>query len=97
MGVQPNGHGRGAQIACAASGHPLSVPVSQLRGRPVPSRGRDEGVRPGFSDITYTVHVDSDADPEVLEEIKAAAERSSPMFDNVLNATPVAGRVVAAA
>ena len=57
----------------------------------------DEGVRPGFSDITYTVHVDSDADPAVLEEIKAAAERSSPMFDNVLNATPVAGRVVAAA
>jgi putative redox protein len=56
----------------------------------------DDDVRPGFSDIRYTVHVDSDADPAVLEEIKAAAERTSPMFDNVLNATPVTGRVVAA-
>lgn len=56
----------------------------------------DEAVRPGFSDIRYVVHVDTDADPAVLEEIKAAAERTSPMFDNVANATPVTGRVVTA-
>jgi uncharacterized OsmC-like protein len=52
--------------------------------------------RPGFTDITYTVSVESDATPEQLAEIKDAAERTSPMFDNVLNATPVNGRVVSA-
>ncbi|HEX6024726.1 MAG TPA: OsmC family protein [Solirubrobacter sp.] len=56
----------------------------------------DEHTRPGFSALTYTVHVDSDASPEQLTEIKEAAERTSPMFDNVLNATPVSGRVEAA-
>jgi uncharacterized OsmC-like protein len=56
----------------------------------------DEETRPGFTAITYTVNVDSDASPEQLAEIKEAAERTSPMFDNVLNATPVSGRVEAA-
>lgn len=56
-----------------------------------------EDVRPGYGSITYTVHVDSDATPEQLAEIKEIAERTSPMFDNVLNATPVTGRVEAAA
>lgn len=55
----------------------------------------DPQVRPGFSGIQYTVHVDTDADPAVLEEIKAAAERTSPMFDNVANQTAVTGRVAA--
>ena len=53
----------------------------------------DADTRPGFSDISYTVTVDTDASPEQLAEIKNAAERTSPMFDNVLNATPVRGRV----
>ena len=56
----------------------------------------DDGTRPGFSDISYSVTVDSDASPEELAEIKEAAERTSPMFDNVLNATPVTGRVTSA-
>jgi putative redox protein len=52
-----------------------------------------EETRPGFTDISYTVTVDSDASPEQLAEIKEAAEKTSPMFDNVLNSTPVNGRV----
>ncbi len=54
----------------------------------------DPAVRPGFLDLKYTVEVDSDADPAVLDEIKAAAEAGSPMFDNILNGTPVTGEVV---
>jgi putative redox protein len=50
-------------------------------------------VRPGFTTLDYTVHVDSDASPEQLEEIREAAERTSPMFDNARNATPIIGRV----
>jgi len=53
----------------------------------------DGQVRPGFAGISYVVHVDTDASPEVLEEIRAAAEATSPMFDNVRNATPVTGTV----
>lgn len=55
--------------------------------------GLDEKVRPGFLDLEYDVQVESDAAPEVLEEIKAAAEAGSPMFDNILNATPIKGTV----
>jgi uncharacterized OsmC-like protein len=55
----------------------------------------DEAVRPGFSGLTYEVHVDTDAPAEVLEEIRQAAEATSPMFDNVKNATPLTGTVVA--
>jgi putative redox protein len=54
----------------------------------------DENVRPGFSGLSYAVHVDTDADAAVLEEIKAAAERTSPMFDNVANPTPITGQIV---
>src|SRR3954451_17598074 len=57
----------------------------------------DDDTRPGFTDISYTVTVDTDASPEQLAEIKEAAERTSPMFDNVLNSTPVNGRVAASA
>ena len=57
----------------------------------------DEETRPGFNDISYPVTVDTDASPEQLAEIKEAAERTSPMFDNVLNSTPVRGQVSATA
>ena len=53
----------------------------------------DPSVRPGFSELHYEVEVDSDADPEVLEEVRAAAEKNSPLFDNILRATPIHGRV----
>jgi uncharacterized OsmC-like protein len=53
----------------------------------------DDKVRPGFGGLEYRVDVDSDADQQVLDEIRAAAEATSPMFDNILRATPVAGTV----
>lgn len=53
----------------------------------------DKAVRPGFSEITYRVEVDTDADEATLEEIRKAAEAGSPVTDNVLNATPVHGEV----
>lgn len=56
----------------------------------------DDDVRPGFSEIGYSVRVDSDAPVEVLNEIRVAAERTSPMFDNVINASPIAGSVTPA-
>lgn len=53
----------------------------------------EEHVRPGFSRISYTVHVDADAPVEVLEEIRRAAERTSPMFDNITHGAPVTATV----
>jgi putative redox protein len=50
-------------------------------------------VRPGFQTIDYTVHVDSDAPMQTLEEVRASVEATSPMFDNVRNATPVTGSI----
>ena len=52
-----------------------------------------DDIRPGFGGVRYTVHIDTDADPAVLEEIRAAAEIGSPMLDNVANATPLAGTI----
>jgi uncharacterized OsmC-like protein len=73
--------------------HSLRIEVSgdfDLRGY----LDLDANVRPGFSGLRYAVHVDTDADPAVLEEIKVAAERTSPMFDNVAHATPITGHIV---
>lgn len=55
----------------------------------------DAAVRPGFDGLRYTVEVDADAGSEQLEEIRLAAERTSPMFDNVAHATPITARIVA--
>jgi len=55
--------------------------------------GVDKDVRPGFTELAYTVEVDTDADAETLEAVRKAAEASSPMFDNILNATPISGRI----
>ncbi|WP_263788168.1 OsmC family protein [Salinibacter grassmerensis] len=51
--------------------------------------GVDDTVRPGFTNIEYTVRIDSDAEPEVLHEILEAAEAGSPMYDNILNGVSV--------
>lgn len=53
----------------------------------------DASVRPGFDSLRYTVDVDTDAPAEVLDEIRRAAEATSPMFDNILRPTPIEGRV----
>jgi uncharacterized OsmC-like protein len=57
----------------------------------------DASVRPGFDGLRYTVDVDTDAPLEVLEEIRRAAEATSPMFDNILRPTPIEGRISPAA
>ncbi len=55
--------------------------------------GLDETVRPGYTGIRYSVKVDTDASPEVLQEIRAAAERTSPLFDNIRNGAAIDSRV----
>jgi putative redox protein len=55
--------------------------------------GINPNIRPGFTNISYTVEVDSDADPAVLEEILVAAERGSPVTNNVLKGTPIQSAV----
>jgi len=49
----------------------------------------DQSLPPGFLNISYTVEVDTDADPAVLEEIRVAAENGSPVTQNVLRGTPI--------
>jgi len=53
----------------------------------------DPSVRPGFGALSYTVEVDTDASAGTLEEIRAAAEKTSPMFDNILKPTPISGTI----
>ncbi|MDX1637530.1 MAG: OsmC family protein [Balneolaceae bacterium] len=53
----------------------------------------DDSVRPGFPEINYEVEVETDADEEILEQIKAAAEKNSPMFDNIANGAPISGTI----
>lgn len=53
----------------------------------------DDGIRPGFAALRYTVDVDTDAPAAVLDEIRRAAEATSPMFDNILRPTAIEGRV----
>lgn len=55
--------------------------------------GLDESIRPGYTGIQYTVRVQSDAPAEVIEEIVRAAERTSPMLDNIRHGVPVVSRV----
>ena len=55
--------------------------------------GLDLNVPPGYLNITYTVEVDTDADPAILEEIRAAAERGSPVTQNVLQGTPIQSEI----
>jgi uncharacterized OsmC-like protein len=49
----------------------------------------DPNIPPGFLNITYSVEVDTDAEPAILEEIRAAAEKGSPVTQNVLQGTPI--------
>jgi uncharacterized OsmC-like protein len=51
--------------------------------------GLDRNIPPGYVNISYTVEVDTDADPAVLEEIRVAAENGSPVTQNVLKGTPI--------
>lgn len=55
--------------------------------------GLDEQVRPGYSNLQYTVRVKSDLPDEQLEELLRSAERTSPMYDNILNGVPIESRI----
>ena len=55
--------------------------------------GLDPNMPPGYLNISYTVEVDTDADPAVLEEIRVAAENGSPVTQNVLQGTPIRSEV----
>lgn len=78
-------------VRCGVEFRDLQIDVNgdyDLRGY----LGVDD-TRPGFGAISYTVHVDTDADDAMLEEIRRAAEAGSPMVDNAANATPLSGSV----
>lgn len=55
--------------------------------------GLEESVRPGYTNIAYTVRLESGAPVDVLEEILRAAEQTSPMYDNILNGTPITSQL----
>ncbi|MDQ3945509.1 MAG: OsmC family protein [Actinomycetota bacterium] len=55
--------------------------------------GLDPGVPPGYLNISYSVEVDTDADPGVLEEIRVAAENGSPVTQNVLKGTSIRSEI----
>ncbi len=55
----------------------------------------DPSIPPGYTNITYTVEVDTDADPAILEEIRVAAENGSPVTQNVLRGTPIHSEIKA--
>ncbi|MCA1842563.1 MAG: OsmC family protein [Actinobacteria bacterium] len=55
--------------------------------------GIDPQIPPGYLNITYSVEVDTDADPAILEEIRAAAEKGSPVTQNVLQGTPIQSEI----
>ena len=48
----------------------------------------------GFSEVRYTVHLESDADPERLDELVSRAERLCPVTAIIAEPTPVAGAYV---
>jgi len=49
----------------------------------------DEGVRPGFRDIQATVTIDSPANADDIERLKATVDRHCPVLDILRNVTPV--------
>lgn len=46
-------------------------------------------VRPGLSNVVLSLRVDSDAEPQTLQEILEAARSLSPIFDTVTKPVPV--------
>jgi hypothetical protein len=49
----------------------------------------DEGVRPGLKDIHATVTIDSPANADDIERLKATVDRHCPVLDILRNVTPV--------
>lgn len=55
--------------------------------------GIDESVRPGYTNLDYTIRVQTDAPETVVQEILREAERTSPMFDNIRNGVPITSQL----
>lgn len=49
----------------------------------------DEGVRPGFKDVTATVRIDSSAPADEIERLRASVDRHCPVLDILRCVTPV--------
>ncbi len=50
----------------------------------------DPDVRPGYEAIRGTVHLESSADPETLEQLRQAVNQHCPVLDILANPVPVA-------
>lgn len=50
--------------------------------------GIDEDVRAGYQEINVRIEVESDADEEALEALRAEVEERCPVGDNIDNPTP---------
>ena len=50
--------------------------------------GAAEDVRAGYQELEVRIDVESDADEETLEELRAAVEERCPVGDNIENPTP---------
>ena len=53
----------------------------------------DEGVRPGFKDISATVKIDSPAPADEIERLRATVDRRCPVLDILRSVTPVKTRI----
>jgi uncharacterized OsmC-like protein len=53
----------------------------------------DEGVRPGFKDVTATVKIDSPAPADEIERLRATVDRHCPVLDILRSVTPVKTRI----
>ncbi len=53
----------------------------------------DEGVRPGFKDVTATVRIDSPAPADEIERLRATVDRHCPVLDILRSVTPVKTRI----
>ena len=53
----------------------------------------DEGVRPGFKDISATVKIDSPAPADEIERLRATVDRHCPVLDILRSVTPVKTRI----
>lgn len=57
--------------------------------------GISENIRPGYSTVTCTAYVETDASEEQLAELRDRVESTSPLLDTVMNAVQVETDVVA--
>lgn len=64
-------------------------PIHPTRTDPRGFFAVDEGVRPGFKDVTATVRIDSPAPADEIERLRASVDRHCPVLDILRCVTPV--------